>query len=186
MPRFQPKRHEQIFKQMIARLVARTDLSDVGDVSVWKHVLAAASRQDDEQYYQMVLLLLLFSIDTATGDDLDERAKDIQPSVISRILSAKSVGTVVFSREGTTGTVSIPTGTLVKTSAGLVFRTTTTGTISPTSGEQVAGNGVGRDSNLVSVIAEEAGLAGNVSVGTVSKFVSKPSGVDEVTSLQSV
>lgn len=185
MPRFQPKRHEQIFAQMIARLVARTNLSDVGDTSVWKHVLAACARQDDEQYYQMALLLQLFSIDTATGDDLDERAKDIQPAVIYRVQAVKSTGTVVFYRTGTTGTVVIPIGTKVKTADGRVFTTTTTGTITPTSAALIGGHSVGQDSGLVSVIADEAGLSGNASSGTVVKFESKPAGVDGVTNLTS-
>jgi len=183
MPRFTPKRHEQIFAQMIARVVARTRLSDISDTSVFKHLLAASARQDDEQYYQMSLMLQLFSIDTATGEDLDERAKDIQPSVVTRIQASKSTGNVVFSRNGTSGTVSIPIGTKVKTTDGKVFATTTTGTISPTSVEQISGHGVGRDSNLVAVIADVPGADGNVSANTVIKFESKPSGVDEVTNL---
>jgi uncharacterized phage protein gp47/JayE len=184
MPRIQIKRYEQIYAQMIARVVARSRLSDINDTSVWKHVLAAASRQDDEQYYQMSLLLQLFSIDTCSDDDLDERAKDIQPGVVSRIQATKAFGSVVFSRPGTTSTTWIPVGTKVKTSDGVVFETTELGQITPTSVEQVGGHGVGRDSNEVSVIAEEVGSQGLVSDNTIIKFVSKPAGVDEVTNLQ--
>ena len=92
MPKFVPKRHEQILAKMIAKVIARTNLSDVADSSYVKHILAAAARQDDEQYYQMTLLLQLFSIDKATGDDLDARAKDIQPATIIRIPAAKATG----------------------------------------------------------------------------------------------
>jgi uncharacterized phage protein gp47/JayE len=183
MPRFQIKRYEQIYAQMIARVVARSRLSDINDSSVWKHVLAAASREDDEQYYQMSLLLQLFSIDKANDDDLDERAKDIQPGVVSRIQATKATGSVVFSRTGTTGVTWIPVGQQVKTSDGVIFITTEMGEISATSPEQVPGHGVGRDSNEVSVIAEEVGSQGLASAGTVIKFVTKPAGVDEVTNL---
>lgn len=185
MPRFTPKRHEQILAQMLATTVARTELSDVGDASVMKHLLAAAARQDDEQYYQMGLLLQLFSIDTATGDDLDERAADIQPAVITRRLATSAVGTVIFSRSGTAGTVAIPISTKVKTSDGQVFTTTAAGSITPVSPEQIPGHGVGRDSAPVSVVADVPGADGNVVTGSVIKFVSKPAGVDEVTNLAS-
>lgn len=182
MPRFTPKRYEQILPQMIARVVTRTDMSDVADSSVVKHILAAAARSDDEQYYHMALLLDLFSIDTAVGEDLDERATEIQPALISRIQAQKSTGTVVFSRNTASGlTVTIPIGTKVKTSDGVLFKTTSTGTITPTSAEQISGHGVGRDSNLVSVVAEVAGTSGNVAANTIIKFTSKPGGVDEVT-----
>jgi uncharacterized phage protein gp47/JayE len=166
---------------MISRVVTRTRLSDVADSSSVKHVLAAASRSDDEQYYQMSLLLQLFSIDTAQGEDLDERAKDIQPAVVTRREAVKATGVVVFSRAGTTGTVTIPIGTKVKTADGVIFTTTSVGTITPTSPEKISGHGVGRDSNDVAVVAEQPGTSGNVIADTIIKFDTKPVGVDEVT-----
>jgi len=183
MPKFTVKSHEQILAAMLAKVLTRTNLSDVGDSSVIKHLLAASARQDSEQYYQMSLLLQTFSIDTATGEDLDERAKDIQPALVSRLPSAKAVGQVVFTRKGTTGTTLVPTGTTVTTSDGKVFKTTAIGTIAASSPEQVTGHGVGRDSNLVAVVASVGGSVGNVVAGTVTKFSSKPAGVDEVTNL---
>lgn len=183
MPRFTPLTQPQIQQRMVAKLITRAGISDVGDSSVAKHILAAAARSDAEQYYQMVRLLKLFSIDTATGEDLDERAKDVQPSTINRIQSAKASGFVVFSRSGTTGTVTIPAGTRVKTSGGVEFTTTAVGTITPTSAERVGGHGVGRDSNLVSCLAVLPGADGNVAADTVIRFSAKPAGVDEVTNL---
>jgi uncharacterized phage protein gp47/JayE len=181
MPRFQIKRYEQILTNMIAKIVARTDLSDISDSSVVKHILAAAARQDDEQYYQMSLLQNLFSIDKAVGDDLDERAKDIQPGTITRNVATKATGNIVFSRTGTIGTVNIASGTKVKTASGVVFSTTAAGQITAASPEQIAGHGVGRDSGLVPAIADEPGANGNVVANTIIKFVQKPTGVDEVT-----
>jgi uncharacterized phage protein gp47/JayE len=181
MPRFTPKRYEQILAQNIARVVARSRLSDVSDTSSVKNILAASARQDDEQYFQMQNQLTLFSIDSASGDDLDERAKDIQPAIIQRRQATQATGNVVFSRAGTTGTVNIPTGTKVKTSSGVVFTTTAPGQITPTSPEQIPGHGVGRDSGLVPVIADVPGSSGRVAANTVIKFESKPAGVEEVT-----
>jgi uncharacterized phage protein gp47/JayE len=181
MPKFTPKSHEQILAAMLAKVLTRTNLSDVGDSSVLKHLLAAAARQDSEQYYQMTLLLQTFSIDTATGEDLDERAKDIQPGILTRMASTKAVGQVVFSRAGVVGTIIIPAGTTVSTGDGKAFKTTAVGTIAATSPEQITGHGVGRDSNLVAVIASVGGAAGNVVAGTVTKMSAKPAGVDTAT-----
>lgn len=171
MPRFTTKRYEQLLQQMLAKVVTRTALSDVADTSVVKHVLAAAARQDDELYYQMGLLLRLFSIDTATGDDLDERAKDIQPGTLTRRTAQKASGNLQFSRTGTTGTVTIPVGTKCKTAGGIIFSTTA-------AGEITAGN---TDSGLIPAVADEPGADGNVVSGTIIKFISKPAGVDSVT-----
>lgn len=181
MPRFVPKRYEQIFAQMIAKVVARTDLSDVGDSSVVKHILAAAARADDEQYFQMSLLLQLFNYDTATGEDLDARAKDLPPGAVERVQAVKSTGLLVFTRKGTTGTTTIPSGTRAKTGDGKVFVTTAATTITPSSPQQIAGHGIGRDSTPVAAVAETGGAAGNVAALTIVKFLSKPAGVDEVT-----
>ena len=183
MPKFTPKRYEQILTAMIAKVVARSGLSDITDASGVKHVLAAAARQDDEQYFQMTLLLDLFSIDRAVGEDLDERAKDIQPGTVTRRQAVAATGQIVFSRSGTIGTVNVPAGTRVKTADGKVFITTAIGTITPASPQQILGHGAGRDSNLVGAVAEVPGTAGNVATGTIIKFDAKPAGVDEVTNL---
>ena len=175
MPTQQLKRYEQILQGMINALVARSDLSDVSDSSVAKHLLAAPAREIDEFYYQLALVPDRFSIDTAVGDDLDARAAEIQPATLFRRLAAKATGQVTFSRSGTTGTVTIPIGTIVKTADGVEYVTTTVGTIN---------NGFS-SSNSVSAIAVEAGAAGNVSPGVIVKFDAKPAGVDSVTNAAS-
>lgn len=156
---------------MISRTVSRTDLSDVTQSSSLMHTLGAVARELDEAYFQMDRLKDLWSLDKASGSDLDARAKDIQPAVLTRTLSRASVGGVIFSRAGTTGTITIPSGTLVKTGDGVVFRTAVQTQI-------LTGN---TDSVLTSIVAVERGADGNVDPNTVIKFGSKIPGVDSVT-----
>lgn len=180
MGQLQIKVYEDILDAMIAKVVARTDLTDINDGSSLKQVLAAASRSDDEQYYQMFNLLDLFDLDKATDEDLDERAKEVQGALeltgqVTRIQARRATGEVVFSRTGTTGSVTIPIGTQVKVPAvgaatDIIFTTTEEGTIN-------AGN---TSSNNVDVQADKAGTEGNVAPTTINGFVSKPSGVDSV------
>ncbi len=181
MPPFTPKRQETILADEIASVVTNTDLSDVTDSSGVKNMLNATARELDESYFQMENLLTLFSIDKATGDDLDGRAKDVQPPTITRIGPRSATGTVTFSRSTTTGTVNIPSGTRVKTSDAIVFVTNAVATITPTSPEQISGHGIGRDAAPVGITAEIPGGNGNVVANTIIKFDTKPSGVDEVT-----
>jgi uncharacterized phage protein gp47/JayE len=176
MGQFQPKTYEAILIRMINRVVARTDLTDINDGSDLKQVLAAAAREDDAQYFQMIALLDLFDIMKARGTDLDERAKEYNPNIISRRGARRATGQVVFSRTGTTGAITIPIGTQVQVPAAvgnpaIVFTTTEEGTIP---------NG-STDSGLVDVVAALAGESGNADVDTVTGFATKPAGVDTVT-----
>jgi len=168
---FTPRRFEQIFADMIARLVARTALSDVGDASGVKQVLAASSREDDEIYFQMSNILAMFDISTATGDDLDERAAEIQPGTISRLLARVANGALVFTRTGVAGTDNISAGTRCQTVDGAVFVTTAVGSILPTF----------TDSSPIPCVAEVPGSAGNVASNTVTKMINKPINVVSVT-----
>lgn len=171
MPQVQLQRQEQLLERMLSRLIARTNLSDVTDTSAFKHIFAAVARELDEAYYQMTRLTDLWNIDRASGDDLDERAKDIQPGTLTRIQSRSSVGTVIFSRSTTSGNVVIPVGTIVKTEDGIEFQTTA-------QSEILTGN---NDSLSTPIASVSPGSEGNVSAGTIVKFGSKIPGVDSVT-----
>lgn len=171
MPQNQLQRYEQILVRMISRLVARTDLSDIADSSTSKHLQASFARETDEVYYQMDRLKDLWSIDKAAGTDLEERAKDIQPATLQKLSARKAVTTIVFSRTGTTGDVTIPAGTIVKTTDKIAFITDIAATILDTTTTATG----------VSATAQLAGAAGNVASGTLIKFGAKIPGVDAVT-----
>lgn len=181
MPRFTTKRYEQILTEMIAGIVSRTKLSDLSDSSDFKHLLAAAAQQDEEQYYQMYLLLKLFDIDQASGDDLDARAAEIQPSELERIQSKKAVGTVVFYRDTVSGSITKPAGITVKTSSGAQFITTAGFTINAADPPVLPGHTTGQDSTPVPIQAIATGEDSNVAANTIIKFASKPTGLTGVT-----
>ena len=171
MPQVQLKRFEQILADILGRVVARSDLSDVSDTSQFKTLAAGVARELDEAYFQFTRLRDLFDIQKAAGEDLDDRAAEIQPGTIQRIQARRAIGTVVFGRTLTVGTVTIPAGTVVKTGDNKVFTTTLQAQILDTQNNSVP----------VSVTAQEPGSDGNVPAGTIVKFGSKPSGVDTVT-----
>jgi len=186
MPKLQIKTKQEALTDLINRVVAQTDLSDVTDVSVVKQLLASVATEIAGVYYQFTRLADLFDFQRAAGDDLDERAKEIFGATISRISARRSSGSVVFSRAvAAATTVTIPAGQIVKTEDGVSVETTTQVQITATSAQQVAGHGVGRDSNLATARAVDAGADGNVGQGTLIRFQGKPAGVDEVTNLAS-
>jgi len=159
---------------MIARVIARSRLVGLVRNSVVFHILASAADEDAEQYYQLANLRLIFSIDTATGSDLDERAREIKPSTITRRTSLFASTDLTFGRTGTVGTVNIPAGSIVaaRDALGQVqFRTTAAAQITDGNSEVI---GVG-------CVALEAGARGNVQEHSITQFVSRIPGVTTVT-----
>lgn len=88
-----------------------------------------------------------------------------------RKAGTKATANVVFSRSGTTGTVTIPSGTRVETPSGLRFATTAAGSIT-------AGN---TSSNPVEVEALEIGTSYNVSASSITVMTDTVDGVETVT-----
>lgn len=177
MAKFTPKTFETHLQRMIDRVVARTALSDLTDASVFKHVLAAVARELDDIDFQMLNLLDLFDINRATGDDLDERAAEIQPGTLVRKAAIQAFGNVEFTRTTPNpgpGDITIPIGTRVEVPGEdppIIFQTTAVGTIA------VSASTTGD----VAALAETAGVKGNVSQDTITGFKgAKPSGVNAV------
>lgn len=186
MPTLQLRRQEDILQEMINSVVALTTLSDLTDSSVLGTMLDAVARQLDVVYLQFVRLTALTNLSEASKDDLDARAKEIVPGVIRRQGARRAIGRVVFSRsESDVTTLTIPSGTTVRTADGTAFSTTETAFITPSGAEQIAGHGIGRDSIPVSATAVEPGEGGNVDAGTVVVFGAKILNVSSVTNVTS-
>ena len=176
MPIFIARNSIQIQRDMIARVVSRSNLSGLTDNNVFFHVVAAASDEDAEQYFQMARLQELFSIDRATGSDLDERAREIVPNNTSRRGSITASGSVIFSRPTTTGTVTIPAGTVVSaTDADGIIRYRTLVSVNIDAGLTA--------SNPTSIVALEGGIRSNVGPGAINVLTSSIPGVSAVTNV---
>jgi uncharacterized phage protein gp47/JayE len=175
MAKFVPKTYEQVLQREIDRVVARSALSDINETAALKAVLAATAREVADAYFQMKNLVDLFSIDRAAGDDLDERAKDYNPTIISRNPATVATGNLVFTR-AVAGPIVIPSGTRVEVP----------GSNPPAIARTVVSVSIlsGTSSGNVSSAMESAGLAGNVAAGTLTQFKGlRPSGIDAVTNL---
>lgn len=173
MAKFTPKTFDQVLQREIDRAVARSNLSDLTETSAVKAVLAATAREIADAYFQMKNLVDLFSIDRAKGDDLDERAKDYNPAVVSRYIATKATGNLVFAR-AVAGPIVVPAGTRIEVPGAdpAIVAVTAAG----------VNIGSGTTSGNVSSVMEVAGANGNVAAATLTKFKGlRPSGVDTVT-----
>lgn len=181
MPSFAPKRQEQIYADIQAQVVAMGGLTDVTDSSGLKSLIQAFARQLDELYYQASLLRLAFSLDNATGLDLDARAAEM--SARARLGATAATGTVIFSRPGTAGDVVIPQNTQVQTSDGTAFRTTEQVILSQSDPASLPGHAVGQDSPSVPIVATSGGAQGNVAAGAITTLGGTLSGINTVTNV---
>ena len=166
MPIFEPRNRIQIIRTMVARVISRSRLVGLARNSAVFHILAGASNEDAEQYFQMARLRRVFSIDNATGSDLDARAAEIQPGTIFRRTSLFAISGVIFTRNTTVGALPIPLGFLVAgtdVQGTIQYRTTATATI-------IAGN---TQSALVPVVASVPGARGNLILNTVVQLITK-------------
>jgi uncharacterized phage protein gp47/JayE len=174
MPVFRARTRVEILRDMVARVVARSTLAGLTRNSAVYHVLAAAADEIAEGYFQLARLRDLFSIDKATGSDLDDRAREIQPGTVSRRQALYASTTVVFSRPGIVGVIPIAAGTIVGAADALGtirFRTTAAGSIL---------NGAST-SAPIPVTAVEAGTRGNVDANSIVRILSRIAGVTGVT-----
>lgn len=183
MPRFVPKRQEQIFADMLPRVVVQAGLTDVVDTSGVKSILQAVARALDEAYWNMFLLQSSFSLYRAEGADLDARAQDIGGTALVRRQAVAATGTAIFSRTSGSGTIAIDSSVTVATSDGTSFQVATAGSITDTTAPSIASHVQGQDSGAIAIVATSAGSSGNVAAATITTLQTRPTGVDSVVNL---
>lgn len=179
---FELKRRNALYQLAVSRMVARTaGLTDVDDASSLAHALAGPAAIVEQLFFETARLLDLFSIDRATGPDLDARALDYIPDALTRTGATKAVGTGRWTRPVALGTaVTIPAGTIFAQTgnAQVTYITTAPGEIPIDGTQSIRTDGPGGDIPARAVVA---GAAGNALAGTASKIITPIAGATLVT-----
>ncbi len=160
---FKPKRYADILpeKERRARELFGNDVN-LSDSSPLGMLVRLNAWDEAAVWQQMEEVYLSAYVSSAEGVSLDRKCQDIG---IMRQLATRATGTIQFS--GADGT-QIFEGFEVQTATGIVFRTTTATTIS---------GGLAR----ADIEAVDAGAAGNVGAGAISRMVRPQAGVTGVT-----
>ena len=160
---FKPKRYADILpeKERRARELFGND-ANLSDSSPLGMLVRLNAWDEAAVWQQMEEVYLSAYVSSAEGVSLDRKCQDIG---IMRQLATRATGTIQFS--GADGT-QIFEGFEVQTATGIVFRTTTATTI--------AGALARAD-----IEAVDAGVAGNVGAGAISRMVRPQAGVTGVT-----
>lgn len=156
---------EEILRSMLARMVARSTVTDITEGSVLYDLFASMAEQLADTDYRINKVRSQFDINNATGTDLDERAGEIG---LTRLQPSKSTGTVTFTRSSTTGSLTIPKGSIVQS-------TLLTKPLFYTSQDVSFANG--QATVNASVQCGVSGSLGNVAKNAIATLVNVPDGV---------
>lgn len=169
-PRIRIRLKGEISQAMLNRVISRTVLNDSREAAVVRQILEAAAQSDELLYLKTLSLLELFSLDSAFGEDLDERAKDFG---LEREGAKSASGAVQFSRASTIGIVTIAIGTrIAKLGSPQVTYVTTQ------SGVFADGAAI---SELIPAVAITAGLNTDAEPGTIRRLLSRQASINSVT-----
>ena len=167
---YTPRTTPEILREIVARIVARTALTDVSEGSELHLILYAIAQEMAALEIRSARIRDSFFLDGAVGQLLDDRVADLPPSgIVRRAASSASGGSLTLVRQDTDGDLVVPAGsTYGRTDdATIIYRQISDATFLD-----------GTDSvTEVAVIALVPGRAGNVSSGGIDRVLSAPSGV---------
>ena len=114
---FEPRLPPQILRDLLAKVVARTNINDINVGSTMFTLLNAIAHEFGNTEARMFNLRRSYSIEAASGSDLDERVAELPPVGISRIEQTNASGSVlrIVKKAANAGEeVFIPAGTIVQ------------------------------------------------------------------------
>jgi len=175
MPIFTPRTHKEVLRDLSAKVIARTDLSDINVGSSMFTLLNAIALEVANTESRMFSIRQSYSLSAASGEDLDKRVSELPPVGIRRkqsINGSGSVLTITKTNAALNDEIIIPVGTRVsKSSDGTTYRTASVYTI-PAGTAAIEG---------VYIVAEKSGLLGNAAAGAINTMIDMPNGIESIT-----
>jgi len=177
MPVFVPRTQKQVLRDLTAKVVSRTDLSDVNVGSTLFTILNAISMEVANTEARMFNLRRGFSLQNSTGSELDARCAELPPIGISRKRDTNAAGSSLkITRDSTHADYNtaliIPAGSVVaQGNSGQQYRTA----------QQVTMPGGIADLDNVYIVANSSGAIANANLGAIDTIVSMPEQIIAVT-----
>jgi hypothetical protein len=148
-------------------MVVRTELTDIQEGSVLYTLCATVAEQIAEADVRLAQIRDQFTLDGASGVDLDERAEELG---LERLPATTATGVVRISRTDTTVSLTIEAGaTFGRSDSDVTYVTVQDYTMSG-----------GVSALDVAVSAQVLGTAGNASSASINTVVDAPSGITSV------
>lgn len=169
---YTPRSSSEIVRDLMARMVARTTLTDVAEGSVLLSLLQSVAEQIAESEVRLADIRDQFTLE-AEGVDLDERAEEIG---ITRLPSTRATGIVRVTRESSSTAFTVPRGSVFG-------RTDNTVTYSAQSAVLM---GIGVHEIDVAVTASVTGSIGNAPARAINVLIDVPEQITALTQANAI
>ncbi len=168
---FNPRLKNQIHQELLARIIARSELTDVEPSSAINAILSTLAEEFEAVEFNMLAVRDSFDIRTVAAQYLDDRVSELPPRGLARLGAASASGAVMsFTREETSGALTIPKGSTFGRSDSEVLYVLQSDVVMA-DGQGVFPSG---DTPYATVTATIAGAVGNAPAGTITEIVDGP------------
>jgi len=159
---YSPRPSDEITRDLIARFVARTNLTDISEGSVILAIMQTFAEQIAESEIRLAQIREQFTLTGASGTDLDERVEELS---MTRLPATRATGSLRVTRTDTTNALTIEAGAVFgSTSSDVTYISTTDTTLS-------IGQGVADLAVQASVVGEQ----GNIASAKINQLLDVPS-----------
>ena len=171
---YTPRSSEELLRDLASRLVARSpSVDDLREGSVLYVLLATVAEQIAEADARLDQIRDQFTLEGASGSDLDERVSEMG---VTRVEPKSASGVVTLSRSDTTTSLTVPAGSVLgRTDSNVTYATLADATMN-----------IGVSSVDVTIVAQTSGTEGNAPANTINKLVEVPDaiiGIQQTTAL---
>ena len=175
---FNPRLKNEIHQELLARIIARSKLTDVEPSSVINAILSTLAEEFEAVEFNMLAVRDSFDIRKVAAQYLDDRVAELPPAGLTRLGAAAASGAVMeFKRETTTGALTIPKGsTFGRPDSDVLYVLQTDITMADGQGTYPSG-----DTAFATVVASSPGSSGNAPAGTITEIVDGPGTLSSVT-----
>lgn len=164
---YTPRSSADITRDLVARMVARTSLTDVSEGSVLLALMRTFAEQIAESDVRLAQIRDQFTLEGASGTDLDERAEELG---MTRLPATRATGVVQVTRTNTASALIIEAGaTFGRTDSEITYSSTTDTTMQ-----------IGVASVDLAIQANVLGSGGNVASGLINRLVDVPDAIVSV------
>jgi hypothetical protein len=165
---------DEILTSLLARMVARSPVTDIVEGSVIYTLLSSVAEQIADSEYKLAKLRQQFTLTNTSGTDLDDRALEIG---ISRLQPTNATGEITLTRASTGSTLTLDTGLKVSnpSNQALVYYT-----------REAAVFGTNDQTTTVSIIAGVAGSVGNALNNAITRLENFPSSIISCTNINAL
>ena len=174
MPRFTPRLPLPVLRDLLSKVVNRTDLNDINVGSSLFTLMNAIAHEISNTEGRMFNLRQSYALENASGSDLDARVAELPPVGITRKRGTSASGSVLT----ITRLEADPANNLI-IPAGSTVGSSDDGTVYSTTQDAIILAGFTEVEN-VSIVCNATGEVGNAATGVINQIISMPGEISTV------